>query len=249
MSAVLEIDDLTVDYRSGRRRGTFRAVEHVSLAVARHQTVGLVGESGSGKSTIARAVLGLAPVAGGHIRLLGADITHAGFGERRVHARQLQAVFQDPTSSLNPSITVGRTLAEPLLAQGLGDRLALRSRVGAMLERVGLAAEAAASYPAEFSGGQRQRIAIARALMAEPQLVICDEVLSALDLSVQAQIINLLEDLQAERDLSYLFISHDLSVVRYLCQRTVVLYRGRVMEEGPTSRLAAAPRHPWSTRA
>lgn len=244
--ALLEVEGLTVEYRTRRPRGSLTAVDSVSLRVDPGEAVGLVGESGSGKSTIARAVLGLAPITGGGIRLSGRDITRASFASRRALARELQVVFQDPTSSLNPSITIGRTLAEPLLAQGVRDRGELVKRVGAMLERVGLPADTARQHPSQFSGGQRQRIAIARALMLEPRLVICDEVLSALDLSVQAQIINLLEELQEERGLSYLFISHDLSVVQHLCARTVVLYRGRVMEWGPTARVASDPRHPYT---
>ena len=243
--ALLEVEALGVAYR-GRRRERVRAVDGVSFAVARGEAVGLVGESGSGKSTIARAIMGLAPVAAGAVRFLGADITRLSFRERRGLYRHVQLVFQDPYGSLNPARTVGQALAEPVEALGRADRSATRARVLAMLERVQLPPEAADRYPHEFSGGQRQRICIGRALMLDPQLLICDEAVSALDLSVQAQILNLLRDLQAASDLSLLFISHDLDVVRHMCDRTVVLYRGRVMEVGDTSPVAAAPAHPYT---
>ncbi len=245
-SVLLRVDDLTVDYASRRSRGALRAVDGVTLTVRSGETVGLVGESGSGKSTIARAVLGLAPVSAGRITFAGQDITGASFKDRRLLAGDLQAVFQDPSSSLNPSRTIGDALAEPLTARGRQARSEVESRVRAMLDRIGLAPEAAQRYPAQFSGGQRQRISIARALMLAPKLVICDEVVSALDLSVQAQILNLLQELQAERELSYLFISHDLQVVRHLCDRTVVLYRGRVVEEGPSGSVSERRAHPYT---
>lgn len=243
---LLTVAHLTVDY--GRRRGTgaLRALDDVSLDVRPGETVGLVGESGSGKSTIARAILGLVPLTEGRISFGGKDITRVPFRERRVLATDLQAVFQDPTSSLNPSRTIGSALAEPLLAQGRRPRAEVRERVTAMLDRVGLPADAANRYPGQFSGGQRQRISIARALMLSPKLVICDEVVSALDLSVQAQILNLLRDLQNDQRLSYLFISHDLQVVRYLCDRTVVLYRGHIVESGPSSTVSARRAHPYT---
>lgn len=244
--ALLAIDELTVDYGGRRSRSSLRALAGVSLHVAPGETVGLVGESGSGKSTIARAVLGLAPVTSGTVTFAGRDITRASFRERRSLAADLQAVFQDPTSSLNPSRTVGAILAEPMIAQGIRDRARIRDRTRVMLEKTGLPPDAAARYPARFSGGQRQRIGIARALMLAPKLVICDEVVSALDLSVQAQILNLLRDLQQDQGLSYLFISHDPDVVRHLCDRVVVLYRGRVMEAGPGERVMAAPAHPYT---
>jgi peptide/nickel transport system ATP-binding protein len=244
--ALLAVDQLTVDYGGRRPRTAHRALEGVSLHVAPGETVGLVGESGSGKSTIARAVLGLAPVTSGTITFAGRDITRAPFGKRRSLAADLQAVFQDPTSSLNPSRTVGAILAEPMIAQGIRDRAKIRDRTRVMLEKTGLPPDTAARYPAQFSGGQRQRIGIARALMLAPRLVICDEVVSALDLSVQAQILNLLSDLQQETGLSYLFISHDPDVVRQLCDRVVVLYRGRVMESGPGQRVMTDPAHPYT---
>lgn len=243
---LLTVENLTVDYGRARSRSTTRALDGVSLDVRPGETLGLVGESGSGKSTIARAVLGLAPVTSGRICFGGTDITHASFRQRRLLASDLQAVFQDPTSSLNPSRTIGSTLAEPMLAQGRRPRPEVRDRIRVMLERVGLPPEAAARYPGQFSGGQRQRISIARALMLSPKLVICDEVVSALDLSVQAQILNLLQDLRDAQGLSYLFISHDLQVVRYLCDRTVVLYRGRVVESGPADVVSEQRAHPYT---
>ena len=244
--AVLAIEHLAVDYGGHRSRGAHRAVNEVSLDVAVGEAVGLMGESGAGKSTIARAVLGLVPVTSGKVFFAGKDITHASHAERKALARDLQAVFQDPSSSLNPARTVGSTLAEPLTAQGIRDRPAVRERVRVMLEKVGLPPEAASRYPAQFSAGQRQRIAIARALMLSPRLVICDEVVSALDLSVQAQVLNLLARMQADTQLSYLFISHDPEVVRHVCDRLVVLYRGRIVESGPVARVMSAPAHPYT---
>jgi peptide/nickel transport system ATP-binding protein len=242
--ALLELDGLSVEYR--RRRRVLRAVDDVSFDVRAGETVGLVGESGSGKSTIARAVLGLVPVSGGTIRFDGREIVGLPFSERRALHRDLQIVFQDPYGSLNPMRTVGQTLAEPLEAAGVRDRERIRHRVSEMLERVELPQASAARLPREFSGGQRQRIAIARALMLEPKLVICDEAVSALDLSVQAQILNLLADLQEQTAVSYLFISHDLDVVRHLCDRLVVLYRGRVLERGVAGDVIATPGQPYT---
>ncbi|MER7007234.1 ABC transporter ATP-binding protein [Dactylosporangium sp. NPDC000555] len=244
--ALLDIRDLRVDFSRGRR--LVRAVDGVSLSVAPGETVGLVGESGSGKSTIARAVTGLTPVSGGSIRFDGADVTRAGRRARRRLSAALQMVFQDPYSSLNPARTIGDTLAEPLLARREVRRSGRRELVAAALERVGLPADAARRYPAEFSGGQRQRIVIARALVNLPRLVICDEPVSGLDTSVQAQIINLLLDLRADLGLGYLFITHDLAVVRHLSHRVVVLYRGQVMEAGRTATVVSRPAHPY-TRA
>jgi peptide/nickel transport system ATP-binding protein len=241
---LVDIEGLSVSYR--RRASTVRALESVNLQVTPGETVGLVGESGSGKSTVAKAILGLAPVQSGSVRFAGRDITHISRKERRTLASEMQMVFQDPYSSLNPSRTIGRTLAEPLEAAGMRDRAAVRQRVAEMLELVHLPAEVADRLPGQFSGGQRQRIAIARALILQPRLVICDEPLSALDLSVQAQIINLLRELQLASRLSYLFISHDLEVVRHICDRVVVLYRGRVMEQGTAERIATAPAHPYT---
>ena len=244
--ALLAIDRLSVEFRHGRRH-TFRALEDVSLSVAPGETVAVIGESGAGKSTLGRAVLGLVPVASGTISFRGEDITRAGHATRVRLASRLQVVFQDPRSSLNPSRLVGSSLAEPLLHEGL-TRQEMHRRVVAMLDRVGLDGSAASRYPREFSGGQSQRIAIARALMTSPDLVICDEALSALDLSVQAQIINLLVDLRKDFGLALVFIGHDLAVVPHLAHRVVVLRNGRVVESGPVEQVCGSPADPY-TRA
>ncbi|MFD5794133.1 ABC transporter ATP-binding protein [Streptomyces diastatochromogenes] len=243
---LLDIKDLTVEFRQGRRTSPLRAVDSVSLSIAPGETVGLVGESGSGKSTIGRAVLGLNRVHSGQVHFEGRDVTHASARLRRGLSARLQVVFQDPYSSLNPARTIGQTLAEPLLAHGKPRKQEIRDRIAEMLPRVGMPADTADRYPGQFSGGQRQRIAIARALMPEPRLVICDEPVSALDLSIQAQVMNLLADLQRDLDLSYLFIAHDLPVVRHLSHRIVVLYRGQVMETGPAATLYDDPVHPYT---
>jgi peptide/nickel transport system ATP-binding protein len=244
---LLEVRDLVVEYRQpGHRSAPLRALGGVSLLLMPGETVGLVGESGSGKSTLGRAVLGLVPIARGEIAFDGRDITKSDQRERRRLSRELQVVFQDPYSSLNPARTIGQTLAEPLLVHEKLNRGQTATRVNAALRRVGLPPDTAERYPSNFSGGQRQRIAIARALIVTPRLVICDEPVSALDLSIQAQILNLLDDLQDELSLSYLFISHDMAVVRHVAQRVVVLYRGRVMEEGPAHRVCDTPAHPYS---
>jgi oligopeptide/dipeptide ABC transporter ATP-binding protein len=241
---LLEVEHLSVHFKAGRR--TTRAVDDVSFTIDPGETLGLVGESGSGKSTIGRAIVGLVPVTSGSVRFDGQDVTNASLARRRELAAEMQVVFQDPYSSLNPAKSIGQTLAEPLSIHGKLSRSERADRVASMLARVGMPPDAATRYPAQFSGGQRQRIAIARALMLEPKLVICDEPVSALDLSIQAQIMNLLADLQAELGVSYLFIAHDLAVVRHISRRTVVLYRGQVMEAGDAESVADHPRHPYS---
>jgi oligopeptide/dipeptide ABC transporter ATP-binding protein len=219
-------------------------VDSVSFALRQRETLGLVGESGAGKSTIGRAILGLAPVYEGEVIFDRRPITRASYRARRALSADLQVVFQDPYGSLNPTRTIGQTLAEPLAVHRTdGDT---HARIKGMLERVGLPADAANRYPAHFSGGQRQRIAIARALIVEPRVVICDEPVSALDLSVQAQVLNLLTELQNDLAVSYLFVAHDLAVVRHISHRIIVLYRGRVMEEGPAEVIYGAPRHPYT---
>jgi oligopeptide/dipeptide ABC transporter ATP-binding protein len=243
---LLDIREITVTYRRRGSSSPFTAVDRASLAIRRGETLGLVGESGSGKTTIGRAVLGLTQVRSGSIRFQGVDITHAGFEERRKLSTQLQVVFQDPYGSLNPTRTVWQILAEPLQVHRHLDRKGIMARVSWALAQVGMSGEDAAKYPRQFSGGQRQRIAIARALMMSPKLIICDEPTSALDLSIQAQILNLLADLQRSLDLSYLFISHALAVVRHVAQRMVVLYRGTVMESGPSDVVYDRPAHPYS---
>ena len=245
---VLDIRDLSVSFKGRRREPEFKALDGVSMTIRSGRTMGLIGESGSGKSTLANAVLGLAPVRSGTITLLDRDVTHLGARARRQLAQTLQVVFQDPNSALDPSWTVGRSLAEPLRLQGRRDTAAIRERTAQLLDDIGLDRAAAGRYPAQFSGGQRQRICIARALMTSPEIIICDESVSALDLSVQAQILNLLSDLQAKHGLSYLFISHNMAVVRHVCHDVTVLYRGQVMEAGPTNLVTNTPAHPY-TRA
>ncbi|MFN6995398.1 MAG: ABC transporter ATP-binding protein [Aquincola tertiaricarbonis] len=223
------------------------ALDGIDLQVGRHETLGLVGESGCGKSTLARAVMRLVSVDEGRIVFDGDDITHR---PRRALAPQrarMQMVFQDPYASLNPRLTIGRALEEPLRVQGRGGSSAeRRERVQAMLARVGLRPEMAQRHPHEFSGGQRQRVAIARALMLEPELLVCDEAVSALDVSVRAQVLNLLLDLREHFGLAGLFISHDLAVVRHMADRVAVMFRGRVVELAPRDSLWRTPLHPYT---
>ncbi len=242
----LDVRDLTVEFRRHRRTPPLRAVDGVSLRIDAGETLGLVGESGSGKSTLGRAILGLTPTASGSVHFDGKDITHAGPRERRALSSRMQVVFQDPYSSLNPTRSIGRTLAEPLLVHRKLSRTETDTQVRSMLDLVGMPGDTADRYPSQFSGGQRQRIAIARALMLSPDLVICDEPVSALDLSIQAQVMNLLGELQRELRLSYLFIAHDLAVVRHLSHRVMVLYRGQVMETGPAAHVYTHAAHPYT---
>jgi len=247
-AALLEVRDVTVQYPRGRKQQPLVALEGASLAVNPGETVALVGESGSGKSTLGNAILGLVAPTAGTILFRGEDIAHAKKRRRRELTQEIQVVFQDPFGSLNPVRTIGQTLIEPLRAHKVYDAAAARSHVAAALERVGLDASAAQRYPAQFSGGQRQRIAIARALMLEPRLIVCDEPTSSLDLSIQGQLINLLIELQRDLGVSYLFITHDLAIVRHIAQRVVVLQRGRIVEEGLTNQVCSSPRHSY-TRA
>jgi oligopeptide/dipeptide ABC transporter ATP-binding protein len=241
---LLEVRNLVKLYRDGSG-ATLRALDDVSLTVRRGEVVGIVGESGCGKTTLGRAIMRLIEPTSGEIRLAGVDF--AGLSGRRLKAarRQVQMVFQDPFGSLNPRHRVGAIVGEPLVVHGVPG---VRARVAALLDLVGLPADAAARYPHEFSGGQRQRIAIARALALEPALIIADEPVSALDVSIQSQIINLIVALRARLGLSMIFISHDLSVVRHVSDRVGVMYFGRLVELAPAERLFAAPRHPY-TRA
>jgi peptide/nickel transport system ATP-binding protein len=245
---LLDIRGLTVTYGRGRAQPPLAALQGVDLTVGAGETLGVVGESGSGKSTLANAVLGLVTPAAGRIRFAGEDITAAPARQRRRLTQDIQVVFQNPHASLNPVRTIGQTLEEPLLAHRAMSRSARRCAVADALERVGLEREAASRYPARFSGGQLQRIAIARALMLSPRLVVCDEAVSALDLSIQAQILNLLRRLQHDLGLSYLFISHDLAVVRHVSNRVAVIYHGRIMEAGTAGDVCDRPAHPY-TRA
>jgi ABC-type glutathione transport system ATPase component len=244
---LLDVEELRVRFPGAKARSLV-AVDGVSLRLGRGETLGLVGESGSGKSTLGNAILGLVPVAEGRIRFQGEDITHAPAKRRRALGAHLQVVFQDPYGSLNPSRTIGHTIASPLRVRHRFNRREAAEHVAAALGRVGLGADAMDRYPDEFSGGQRQRIAIARALVLQPELVICDEPTSALDLSVQAQILNLLLDLQEQLGLSYLFISHDIDVVRHVSHRVAVLRRGRIVEQGAVRQVTEQPEHEY-TRA
>lgn len=242
---LLDISDLSVDYRSRGRRWK-RVIDGVDLMVREGETVGLVGESGSGKSTIGRAVLGLAHVAEGSIQFEGREIAHLSRRKRAALAADLQVVFQDPYSSLNPAMPVGRILQEPLQVSQRMSHQQSSQLVRDLLNRVALPKDAADRYPSSFSGGQRQRIAIARALSIGAKLIVCDESVSALDVSTQAQIINLLKKLQSELGVAYLFISHDIAVVQNISDRIVVLYRGRVMEQGPAESICRTPLHPYT---
>ncbi|MEU1972140.1 ATP-binding cassette domain-containing protein [Microbacterium sp. NPDC019599] len=238
---LLEVRDLVIRYG----KNSAPAVEDVSFTIGRGETLGLVGESGSGKTTIGRAILGLVPVTSGQILFQGHDITRASIAERRRLQGDLRAVFQDPFSSLNPRRVIGDALTEPLRVAGVARHEQVR-RANDALAAVGLPAGSFDRYPRQFSGGQRQRIAIARALVTDPRLVVCDEAVSALDLSTQAQVLNLLAELRAGTDLGYLFIAHDMAVVEFLAQRVVVLYRGRVMEQGPTADIIRNPQSAYT---
>ncbi len=252
---VLAVSDLVKHYplpRQGlfRAGGTIAALAGVTLTVARGESLGIVGESGSGKSTLARLAMALTPPTAGDVRILGRDVNALSRAELRHWRRHFQMVFQDPYSSLDPRQPVGRIIAEPLRATAGGDGTATarHDAIVAALVSVGLREADMAKYPHEFSGGQRQRIAIARALITRPALIVADEPVSALDVSVQAQVLNLLQDLRETFQLSYLFISHDLAVVRQVCDRVAVMHRGRIVEQGPTAALFRAPKHPY-TRA
>lgn len=260
---LLEVRNLSVHFpvRSGvlrRVTGAVTAVDDVSFELAPGETLALVGESGCGKTTLGRAVCNLLRPMHPDVRLAGRIVLRAGASpvdlngldhrRMRPHRRSIQMVFQDPAAALNPTMTVGAILERPLRIHGSGDRAERRRRIGELLERVGLPAESAARHPHEFSGGQQQRIGIARALATEPRLIVADEPVSALDVSVRAQILNLLAELSRDLDLALLFISHDLSVVRHVGDRIAVMYLGRLIELGTSDEVAGAPRHPY-TRA
>jgi peptide/nickel transport system ATP-binding protein len=250
--SLVEVENLKIYFpiRSGlvldRHVGDIKAVDDVSFRIERGETLGLVGESGCGKSTVGRAILRLYEPTDGTVRFDGEDISHMGESELRPLRRRMQMVFQDPFASLNPRHSVGRMVGEPLRVHGIARGRNLAGRVRELLEVVGLPADAISRYPHEFSGGQRQRIGLARALALNPDFVVCDEPVSALDVSIQAQIVNLLEQLQREFDLTYLFIAHDLAVVRHISDRIAVMYLGSIVEVSPADDLYDNPLHPYT---
>ena len=251
LDPVLEVRDVAVHFRMrtgwlGASGLTIKAVDGVDLSIGAGETLGLVGESGCGKSTISNAIVGLVSPTRGSIRVRGQEIVGASARALRSARRDVQMVFQNPALSLDPRSTIGAAIAEPLAVRGIARGPALKEQVSALLTSVGLRAEDARRYPHQFSGGQRQRIVIARALALQPALVVCDEPVSALDVSVRAQILNLLIDLQRRLGVSYLFVSHDLSVVRHVSDQVAVMYLGRIVERAPRTILFVAPKHPYT---
>ena len=244
---VLEVRHLTRVFEIGKswlKHGKpLRAVDDVSLTVRRGEVLAIVGESGCGKTTLSRLMLGLQQPNGGDIRVLGEPLVGV---DRKAFARRVQPVFQDPYSSLNPRKTIGEIIGDPLIIHNIGTPPERAARVESVMEQVGLPRRLVNSYPSQMSGGQRQRVAIARALVMKPEVLICDEPTSALDVSVQAQILNLLQDLREELNLTYIFISHDLSVVEYMADYVAVMYLGRFVEIGPAKRVLSEPKHPYT---
>jgi len=245
---LLDVNDIRVAFPGrGFRAKPVEVLHGISLTVNEGETLGIVGESGSGKTTIGRAVLGLVQPTSGRIRFRGRDITDLRGNDRRALARDIQVVFQDPYTSLNPSMTIEEILSEPLVTLGATKHDA-RARVRSLLDQVGLPSDAAVRRPREFSGGQRQRVAIARALAPGPRLIVCDEPVSALDLSTQARVLDLLISIQRETGVAYLFVTHDLSVVRHISHRVAVVYRGDVVETGSAAAVTTDPEHPYTQR-
>ena len=249
---LVEVDDLDVHFAAStgliraKRGGVVRAVDRVNLRVRRGETLGLVGESGCGKSTLGRAILRLIPPTAGRIRFEGEDLAGLSDAALRRVRRRMQMIFQDPFSSLDPRMTVGDTVAEPMLVHRLANAAERRDKVAELFRLVRLDPGMATRYPHEFSGGQRQRIGVARALAASPSFIVCDEPVSALDVSIQAQIVNLLEELRGRLGLTYLFVAHDLAVVRHLSDRIAVMYLGEIVEISPKDRLYDNPLHPYT---
>lgn len=241
---IVTLDNLEMHFPT--RQGPLRAVDGISLSIQAGETLGLVGESGCGKSTLARALIRLYQPTGGRIHLDGVDITDMKERALKPHRRKMQMIFQDPVAALNGRMTVAETIAEPLEIAGIGTAETRRETVNALLDQVGLGRDAADRYPHSFSGGQRQRIGIARAIALEPELVICDEPISALDVSIQAQIVNMLSDLKRDMGLAYLFITHDLSMLRHIADRIGVMYLGKLVEIAPSEALHTSPRHPYT---
>ena len=248
MTDLLTVEDLRVEFPGRGFRARPKEVLHgVSLTVGRGETLGVVGESGSGKTTIGRAVLGLVAPSAGRIQFEGRQISGLSERDRRRLAKDIQVVFQDPYTSLNPSLVIGDILAEPLVVHGATPRDA-RARVKVLLDQVGLPSDAVDRFPREFSGGQRQRVAIARALAPEPKLIVCDEPVSALDLSTQARVLDLFIDIQRATGVAYLFVSHDLAVVRHISHRVAVVHHGLIVETGPAAQVTKTPEHPYTQR-
>lgn len=245
---LLECKDVVVEYPGkGFRAKPFRALNKVSIEIAAGETLGLVGESGSGKTTLGRGILGLAPVTEGSIKFLDLEISQANRNQRREISKDIQVVFQDPYTSLNPSLEIGQILAEPLEIQGMESGKA-KKRIAELLDQVGLPNDAINRLPREFSGGQRQRVAIARALALQPKLIVCDEPVSALDLTTQARILDLFLQIQKDTGVAYLFVSHDLDVVRHISHRVAVMYQGEIVEQGDASQVTVKPNHPYTQR-